>query len=150
MTSLDFEEIRRVTLFALKKYHLRLPAGMSPSDFVHEVQVFMFLYCKLDKPRATAIIKNVIWTRNYLLRKSHQPPSEIIDIPSVGDFKAIDDLDEVQEIMDLPFNDYDRKIMNCLASGLDNSETYTKLGLSRQRYHQYKSTLFEKIRLATM
>jgi len=146
--TLNYNEISKVTRFAIHKYRINIPREMTMDDFCHEVAVYMFLYCKLEKPGATAIIKNVIWANGLLRKKRIKDRKTVIrPLRSPDHFEEVDDADEVGEILDLPTSGTDREILEMLASGLDAPEIYSKMGQSRQRYHQATKCLFGKIKL---
>jgi len=148
LMQIKYDEISKVTRFAIRKYRINIPKEMTMGDFCHEVAVYMFLYCKLEKPGAAAIIKNVIWA-NGLLRKQKIKDRKTIIRPSRSPdyFGEVDNADEVCEILDLPTSGTDREILEMLVSDLDAPEIYRKMGQSRQRYHQATRSLFKKIQL---
>lgn len=145
---MNYNEISKVTRFAIRKYKINIPKEMTIGEFCHEVAVYMFLYCKLQKPGAAAIIKNVIWANGLLRKQKIKEKRVAIRSERSSDyFEGVDDFDEVCEILDLPTSGTDREILEMLASGLDAPEIYSKMGQSRQRYHQATRRLFGKIRL---
>jgi hypothetical protein len=144
---MKYDEISKVTKFAVRKYSVSIPKGMTLDEFCHEVAVFMFLRCKLQKPGAAAIIKNVIWANAELRKQMIRNRVVLRSGRSPDYFAEIDNSDEVDEILDLPTSGTDREILEMLASGLDASEIYSKMGQSRQRYHQATKSLFGKIKL---
>lgn len=166
---MDFDDIDKVTRFAVKKYGIKYPKNMTLEEFVHEVRVFIFRYCHLEKPRPTAIIQNVRWTSAALFKKQIESRSKIKYrsflnpnfakggrgprqesywkyAESLDETNSCDSRDEVEEILDLPMADEYKEILKNLASGLDPSEVYDKMGLSRQTYSLKKKIVFNKVR----
>lgn len=148
---LDYNEIDKVTRFAVRKYNVNIPRHMSLDEFCHEVKVFMFRKCKLDKPGAAAIIKNVIWTSHELFDNQYK---EAVTPPPIN-FRGIsyrdhiednlDNLTIVKQILSLKFPTQERSILEFMVKGLDTREILNIMGFSRQRLNQIKKSAFEKV-----
>lgn len=144
---MGFDDIDRVTRFAVKKYKIKYPKNMTLEDFIHEVRVFIFKYCHIGDLKATGIIKNVRWTSAALFKQDIETRPKLAYSPRVPPkLDQLDDRDEVEEILDLPMADEYKEILKNLASGLDPSEVYDKMGLSKQTYSLKKKIIFNKVR----
>ena len=158
MIKFDIEEIKRVTKFIVKKYHLKLPKNMTIEDFYYEVLIFLFfnykdndLDSKIDKEydNTTIIAKCFVWTRAKLLKESIKNSKEIVRLKAEEKniFNDLDYNDEVKNILSLPLNDQDRRLIQNLLDGLTGGENARELGISRQVYLNKKKSLFGKIQL---
>ncbi len=147
---MEFDDIDRVTRFAIKKYGIKYPKNMTLEEFVHEVRVFIFRYCHIGELKASGIIRNVRWTSAALFREQIETRPKLAYSPQICPkdvgFSTYDNRDEVEEILDLPMADEYKEILKNLASGLDSSEIYSRMGLSRQTYSLKKKIIFNKVR----
>ncbi len=149
--ALDINEINAVTNYTIERYKIKWPPQYTRKEFLHEVVVYMFLKCKLEKPGAAAIIKNVFWTAANLYKK-HGDFSNTLDFdptgPSFDTTQELNASEEIKNILSLAITKEDKDLIKDLASGLTGPEIAQKMGVSRATYHARKEKVFKIVRVA--
>lgn len=147
--ALNIDEINAVTNYTIDRYNIKWPAQFTRKEFLHEVVVYMFIKCNLEKPGAAAIIKNVRWTAAYLYKK-HGDFSTTLDfdpsVPCVDNTEELDAAEKIKNILSLAITEEDKDLIKDLASGMTGPEIARKMGLSRQAYHLRKNKVFSIVR----
>lgn len=147
--AIDINEINTVTNYTIERYKIKWPTQYTRKEFLHEVVVYMFLKCKLEKPGAAAIIKNVFWTAAYLYKK-HGDFSNTLDFdptgPSFDTTQELDATEEIKNILKLAITEEDKALIKDLAAGMTGPEIARKMGVSRATYHARKNKVFNIVR----
>ena len=147
--ALNIDEINAVTNYTIERYKIKWPPQYTRKEFLHEVVVYMFFKCKLEKPGAAAIIKNVIWTAAYLYKK-HGDFSNTLDFdptgPSFDTTQELDSSEEINNILNLAITKEDKDLIKDLATGMTGPEIARKMGVSRATYHARKNKVFSIVR----
>ena len=147
--AIDINEINTVTNYTIERYNIKWPTQYTRKEFLHEVVVYMFFKCKLEKPGAAAIIKNVRWTAVYLYKK-HGDFSNTLDFdpacPSFYNTEELDATEEIKNILNLAMTKEDKDLIKDLATGMTGSEIARKMGVSRATYHARKNKVFSIVR----